>query len=77
MTETYAADKPSSCRYCYYWKDRKTGCTLGKENCFYEKPIQQNKKKKSKSECDNCPYGRAQPCIGWCTKQIIRELGIH
>ena len=31
---------------------------------------------KEKSDCDGCPYGRVHPCIGWCTKQIMREIGI-
>ena len=31
----YHSDRPSSCRGCYFWKNRKVGCTLGKENCYY------------------------------------------
>ena len=27
------------------------------------------------SECDGCPYGRASPCIGWCTKELLRSMG--
>ena len=26
---------PRSCRGCYFWKNRKTGCVLKKENCYY------------------------------------------
>ncbi len=31
----YHADRPASCWSCYFWKNRKIGCTLGKENCYY------------------------------------------
>lgn len=68
----YAADKPESCRHCYFWKRKKRCCGLGEENCYYliiEKP-------KPKTECDGCPYGRDHPCIGWCTKKIMCEIGL-
>ena len=28
----YYADRPRSCRGCFFWKNRKVGCTLKKEN---------------------------------------------
>ena len=31
----YHADRPDSCRACYFYKNRKIGCILGKENCYY------------------------------------------
>ena len=31
----YYADRPRSCRGCFFWKNRKVGCTLKKENCYY------------------------------------------
>ena len=51
----YHKDRPASCRQCYFWKNRKVGCTLGKENCYYlaESP-------KKKSPCEGCCYG---PCV--------------
>ena len=55
MKTQYAADKPSDCRYCYYWKNTRKGCSLGKANCYY----QISPPPKSKSDCDGCPYGRA------------------
>lgn len=70
---TYAADKPSDCSKCYFWKGTRKGCSLGKENCYYLISVPE----KVKTECDGCPYGRDHPCIGWCTKKIMRELGIH
>ncbi len=31
----YYADRPNSCRGCFFWKNRKAGCSLKKENCYY------------------------------------------
>lgn len=31
----YHKNRPASCRQCYFWKNRKVGCALGKENCYY------------------------------------------
>lgn len=57
----YYADRPRSCRGCYFWKNRKTGCVLKKENCYYlaEAP-------KRKSPCEGCCYG---PCVSFCMDQ--------
>lgn len=67
MTDTYAADKPKDCRYCYYYS--KNSCTLKK--CYYILPP----KTEPVSECTDCPYGRCAPCIGWCTKEVLRSIG--
>ena len=48
----YHKDRPASCRQCYFWKNRKVGCTLGKENCYY---LAESTKKKS--PCEGCCYG--------------------
>ena len=63
----YHSDRPSSCRGCYFWKNRKVGCTLGKENCYYlaESP-------KKKSPCEGCCYG---PCVSFCMKKILGFKG--
>ena len=29
-----------------------------------------------KSECDGCPYGRDSPCIGGCTKEVMKAVGL-
>ncbi|RGO83987.1 hypothetical protein DXB04_14965 [Enterocloster bolteae] len=70
MKTQYVVDKPSDCRYCYYWKNQRKGCSLGKANCYYRI----SPSPKPKSDCDECPYGRVQPCIGWCTKKLLREV---
>jgi len=31
----YYTDRLRSCRGCFFWKNRKVGCTLKKENCYY------------------------------------------
>ena len=68
----YAVGKPKDCSLCFFWKNARQGCSLGKENCYFiiSEP------EKEKSDCDGCPYGRVHPCIGWCTIQIMREIGI-
>jgi hypothetical protein len=67
MTEIYADGKPRDCRACYYY-EKKNGCTLSR--CYYLI----NDKPRKKSECDDCPYGKCGPCIGWCTKEILRSV---
>ena len=62
----YYADRSTSCRGCFFWKNRKTGCSLKKENCYYlaESP-------KKKSPCDGCCYG---PCVSFCMKKCMNEV---
>lgn len=71
--EMYDPDKPRDCSLCYFWINRQAACSLGKGNCYYKIKEQ----KKIPTECDGCPYGRHHPCIGWCTKKILRELNIR
>ncbi|MCC8126077.1 MAG: hypothetical protein LIO92_01600, partial [Clostridiales bacterium] len=56
----YHADRPSSCKDCYFWKNNRKGCVPGKNNCYYlaETP--------KKTECDGCPYAKGR------LKAIIR-----
>ncbi len=68
----YAPDKPRDCSLCYFW-EKKKGCSLGGDNCYYLISTPE----KTNNECDGCPYGRHSPCIGWCTKQLLQELGIR
>ena len=58
----YHTDRPSSCKYCFFWKNRKKGCSLGNENCYYlaESP-------NTNSPCKDCGYG---PCISFCMKKL-------
>ncbi len=61
----YHKDRPASCRQCYFWKNRKAGCSLGKENCYYlaESP-------KKKNPCEGCCYG---PCVSSCMKKVLGQ----
>ena len=71
MESKFSSEKPKDCRYCYFWKNNKDGCELGEGNCYYR-----IEDKKPVSECEDCPYGRADPCIGWCTRKILKEMGM-
>ena len=59
----YHSDRPTTCRACYFWKNRKLGCMLGKENCYYLV-----KSPKKKSPCEGCCYG---PCVSFCMTKIL------
>lgn len=65
--------KPKDCKFCYFWS-RQHGCTFnGKTACYYDTDKRNEGKK---SDCDGCPYGRTFPCIGWCTKEVMRSVGL-
>lgn len=66
----YEDDKPKNCKFCYFWGGRVKKCTLGgEEKCFYLIP---EKAPVEKTKCDDCPYRKNGPCIGWCTKELLR-----
>ena len=67
MTDYCENGKPKDCRYCYYYG--RHSCML--KVCYYDRPRPETK---PVSECDDCPYGKCGPCIGWCTKEILRSL---
>lgn len=45
----YYKERPANCRQCFFWKNNKIGCTLGKENCYYLAGAP-----KKKSPCEGC-----------------------
>lgn len=65
MTNT-SDPKSLDCRRCDYVGTH-TCVHLG---CVYDRPA-----KKRHSECDDCSYGKNGPCIGWCTREVIRTAG--
>ena len=70
------------CRYCLYWKGLRKGCTYEKGCCCDIPQTPPNKPPLPQptvtvSECNNCPYGRDSPCIGWCTKDVVRAVSLH
>ena len=82
----YAADRPGDCKHCYFWKGKRKGCS--QEECYYllpnespasvdvsENPLPQEFSANGGGGCQGCPYGRHSPCIGYCLKKILREMG--
>ncbi len=73
-----------SCHLCHFWKGRKIGCTSKTGCCSPASQPWQNgdaniddtKTLLPNSECVGCPYGRDSPCIGWCTKEAMRSVGL-
>ena len=76
------------CRYCLYRKGKLKGCVYPDGCCC---PVPQQPARRNGieqvydaaadsaapvSECEGCPYGRAAPCIGWCTKEVMRAAGL-
>ena len=64
----YYAEKPETCRMCFFWKNRKVGCILGKQNCYYlaEAVMTEQEKK-----CEGCCYAKGQPCVSaTCYKDL-------
>lgn len=78
----------NSCKYCAYWKGKKIGCVYENGCCCPEpqKPTKRNgiaqvypadsPNEVLTSECEDCPYGRDSPCLGWCTKNVMRSVGL-
>ena len=76
------------CRYCLYWKEKRKGCVSPKHCSPTEQQTSErnvvaqphddkdNEAIAPVSECMNCPYGRDSPCIGWCTKEVMRAVGL-
>ena len=77
------------CRYCLYRKGKIQGCVYPDGCCcpVPQKPARRNGIEQvyeanadsaaPVSECEGCPYGRAAPCIGWCTKEVMRAAGLQ
>ena len=64
----YYAEKPETCRMCFFWKNRKVSCILGKQNCYYlaEAVMTEQEKK-----CEGCCYAKGQPCVSaTCYKDL-------
>lgn len=72
----YAADKPQDCKYCYFWQGKVKGCQ--RQQCYYflpEKPKEAvTNISPVQGECKDCPYGRIEPCVGYCIDKILHEM---
>jgi hypothetical protein len=73
MAEKYSGDKPKDCAYCYFWGGKKKGCI--QEQCYYLLPESPPVLKPGKHwiPCEGCPYGKYDPCIGYCIEKILKE----
>ena len=68
----YFADKPETCRKCFFWKNRKAGCILGTENCYYLAEVIKTEQEK---KCENCCYAKGRPCVSAaCYKELNRWM---
>ena len=56
----YYADRHDTCRKCFFWKNRKVGCILGKQNCYYLAEAVMTAQEK---KCEGCCYAKGQPCV--------------
>ena len=64
----YYAERPQDCGDCFFWKNRKVGCLLGKSNCYYLAEVMKTEQEK---KCEGCPYTKTEPCV---TASCYREL---
>lgn len=67
----YAEDRLKDCRFCHWWGGRNRKCTLGEKNCYYLLPPKETKSEKNR--CSGCPYGKTNPCIGFCMKELLQD----
>lgn len=57
------------CRDCLYFETKPPTCICGFDHCILFPP----KKVISKGPCTGCPYGRREPCVGICMKNLMAE----
>ena len=54
----YHADRPADCRFCQFWKNRRRGCILGRENCYYLAQVIITEEER---KCEGCRYAVGRP----------------
>lgn len=54
----YYDDKPDTCRKCFFWKNRKVGCVLGTQNCYYLAEAVKTEQEKKTSPPERAPSSR-------------------
>lgn len=67
----YHADRPDSCRACYFYKNRKIGYILGKENCYYLAEVEETEQEK---KCECCCYAQSGSCVSACCYKDLNQL---
>lgn len=64
----YYYDKPETCRRCTFWKNRKVGCILGRQNCYY---LAESVMTEQEKKCEGCCYAKGGPCVSAaCYKEL-------
>ncbi len=58
------------CKDCLYYIPGICACSRGFRYCVWNVP---KKPVKRKSLCESCPYGRKEPCIGVCMKDLLKS----
>lgn len=69
----FEEDRPPDCRFCYFWKPGKRRCSFGGEEHCYYLLLEDEAPAKRETMCNDCPYGRDTPCIGYCIEKIYKE----
>ena len=69
----YFAERPRECKMCFFWKNRKAGCILGGENCYY---LAESIKTERERECEECCYAKEKTCVGACCYKRLMS-GLH
>lgn len=67
--ETREMMRARGCRECLYFVPGLYACSRGFRCCVWneeEIPVR-------KSSCDGCPYGRKEPCIGICMRNLLKD----
>lgn len=67
------AKREEDCADCLYWLGG-YGCALGDAPCPYAESAIEAAPNAPPGRCEDCPYGRDAPCIGWCTRDILQAL---
>ena len=69
----YVEGKPDDCPYCY-WNFEDSHCSYENCGCNYALPERPGINQSVKGECESCPFRVYGPCIGWCTREILRSI---
>mgnify|MGYP000039087935 CR=1 FL=1 len=68
----YYDDKPDTCRKCFFWKNRKVGCVLGTQNCYY---LAEAVKTEQEKKCEGCCYASGRSCVSaTCYKDLMTQF---
>ena len=66
----YYASRPENCKDCLFWKNRKVGCILGTEHCYYLAEIVMSDQEK---KCQGCCYAVGGPCVSASCYQELEQ----